>query len=91
MTTTGMRTEFQGWLETVGPEVEDALRKALSSTSIADAPQRLQDAVAHALLGGGKRVRPALCLRAAEVCGARRAADFRSEQAKGWANALTSA
>ena len=74
MTTTGMRTEFQAWLETVGPEVEAALREALSSTSLADAPQRLQDAVAHALLGGGKRVRPGLCLLAAEACGASRAA-----------------
>ena len=65
MTTTGMRAEFQAWLETVGPEVE--------AGSLAQAPQRLQDAVAHALLGGGKRVRPGLCLLAAEACGAPRA------------------
>ena len=74
MTTTGMRTEFQAWLETVGPEVEAGLRDALTSTSLAHAPQRLQDAVAHALLGGGKRVRPGLCLLAAEACGMERSA-----------------
>lgn len=67
-----MRTEFQAWLEEVGPEVESGLRAALESTSLVEAPPRLQEAVAHALLSGGKRVRPALCLLAAEACGAER-------------------
>ncbi|MAW60248.1 MAG: geranyl transferase [Planctomycetes bacterium] len=73
MTTTGMRTEFQAWLEAVGPEVEAALEQALTLPSAAAAPPRLRDGMAHALLGGGKRVRPALCLLAAETCGQDRA------------------
>ena len=69
MTTTGMQTEFEAWLRTVGPAVEAALADALQTSSLAQAPQRLRDAVSHALLGGGKRVRPALCLLGCEAAG----------------------
>lgn len=69
MTTTGMQTEFEAWLREVGPSVEAALADSLRTSSLAQAPQRLQDAVAHALLGGGKRVRPALCLLGCAAAG----------------------
>ncbi len=40
-------------------------------------PGILKDAISYSLLGGGKRIRPALCLISAEVCGeAREALDF---------------
>lgn len=40
-------------------------------------PGILKDAISYSLLGGGKRIRPALCLMSAEVCGeAREALDF---------------
>lgn len=64
-----MQTEFAAWLQAVGPAVEAALADALQTTSLGQAPQRLQDAVSHALLGGGKRVRPALCLLGCEAAG----------------------
>lgn len=38
----------------------------------ASASQRLQDAMRYGLLGGGKRIRPALCLAAAEAVGGQR-------------------
>lgn len=34
-----------------------------------DVPQRLMDAMTYSLSAGGKRLRPALCLAAAELCG----------------------
>lgn len=64
-----MQTEFETWLRSAGQTIEPALQDALHRSSFRRAPQRLQDAVAHALLSGGKRVRPALCLLACEAAG----------------------
>lgn len=69
MTTTVTRAEFEAWLAHVGPTVEAALAQALQESSLAQAPERLQQATAHALLGGGKRVRPALVLLGCETAG----------------------
>ena len=46
--------------------LDASLRAFLASRSM---PMALKDAVAYALFGGGKRVRPLLCLRACEVLG----------------------
>ena len=40
-----------------------------ASTSAADCPDRLREAMAYSLLAGGKRLRPLLVLLAAEACG----------------------
>ena len=52
--------------------VEDALAAALPDPGEAggDCPGRLASAMRYSLLGGGKRLRPVLCLMAAEACGA---------------------
>jgi geranylgeranyl pyrophosphate synthase len=61
--------DFRSWLESVRPEVDDALTSALSADALPAVPATLREAMAYALLGNGKRVRPALCLLAAEACG----------------------
>jgi farnesyl diphosphate synthase len=64
---------FQGWLAKVGPAVEDGLQAALEGAAIAAVPDKLHQAMGHALLEGGKRIRPALCLLACEAAGGSRA------------------
>ena len=51
-------------------EVEEALGRALETHPLAP---RLREAMRYATLGGGKRVRPVLTLRACEAVGGRRA------------------
>ena len=63
---------FAAWLEEVGPTVEEALVAALDRACAA-APPPLHEPLRHAVLGGGKRVRPALCLLAAEAADGRTA------------------
>lgn len=46
--------------------VDERLRDVLMSMEL---PSGLRDAIAYALFGGGKRVRPILCLRACEAVG----------------------
>ena len=65
---------FRAWLEAVAPSVEDALERCLTLPSVAEAPASLQAALRHAVLGGGKRVRPALTLLVCEACGGPREA-----------------
>ncbi|MDG3006028.1 polyprenyl synthetase family protein [Paludisphaera sp. Pla2] len=53
--------------------VEDALAAALPEAAAegeGDCPERLAAAMRYSVLGGGKRLRPVLCLMAAEACGA---------------------
>lgn len=50
-------------------EIDQQLADYMDQTS---ASQRLQDAMRYGLLGGGKRIRPALCLAAAEAVGGQR-------------------
>jgi geranylgeranyl diphosphate synthase type II len=52
--------------------VEEALERYLPevvSDSSAACPARLALAMRHSMLGGGKRLRPVLCIMAAEACG----------------------
>jgi geranylgeranyl diphosphate synthase type II len=51
----------------------DSVETALSETLLLhrDAPPRLIEACRHAVLGGGKRLRPLLCLRCCEAVGGR--------------------
>ncbi|MGB0953338.1 MAG: polyprenyl synthetase family protein [Planctomycetota bacterium] len=63
------RSDFRAWLTAVGPTIEAQLQDSVTTTALADTPAHLREAMAYALLGGGKRVRPALCLLAVEACG----------------------
>jgi farnesyl diphosphate synthase len=63
------QSDFRRWLEDVRPGVDAALEIALSPAQMPGVPSGLQEPMAYALLGNGKRVRPALCLLAAEACG----------------------
>lgn len=63
------RPDFRAWLTAVSPEIEAQLQASVHASALADTPAHLREAMAYALLGGGKRVRPALCLLAAEACG----------------------
>lgn len=74
MTQTVTATEFILWLEARKEEIEQQLEAGLASSSWVTAPEPLKQAVAHAFLGGGKRVRPALCILGCEATGAPRAA-----------------
>jgi geranylgeranyl diphosphate synthase type II len=63
------------YLATLRQEVEAALERHLPD---ADArPARLHAAMRYSLLGGGKRLRPILCLASAEAVGGARAAALR--------------
>jgi len=46
--------------------VDDRLRKFVGQLYL---PQNLKDAITYALFGGGKRIRPLLCLRSCLACG----------------------
>jgi geranylgeranyl diphosphate synthase type II len=59
-------------LRTARLRVDDALGRfvpVVESGGGADCPPRLAEAMRYSLLGGGKRLRPVLCLLAAEACG----------------------
>jgi len=52
--------------------VDDALVRFVAVPALvraSDCPARLAEAMRYSLLGGGKRLRPVLCLLAAEACG----------------------
>jgi geranylgeranyl diphosphate synthase type II len=60
------------YLDQARRRVEEALRSYLPEASADPAeacPARLAMAMRHSVLGGGKRLRPVLCLMAAEACG----------------------
>src|SRR5262249_17305405 len=76
MTTSGARsTDGLGlaeYLDRIRERIEEALRLYLpevEATGAAACPGRLAMAMRHSVLGGGKRLRPVLCLMAAEACG----------------------
>jgi len=58
----------RGFLATAARLVETELHKQLDSRP--EIPSRLRAAIEHSLFAGGKRLRPALCLAAAELVGA---------------------
>ncbi len=66
---TATKPDFAAWLTSARPRVEAALENALAASSLATAPPPLPEALRRALLAGGKRVRPALCLLACEAEG----------------------
>ena len=72
-TLTSTDSSFRGWLAAVSPEIESALTAVVSESAMPAVPTRLREAMAHALLSGGKRIRPGLSLLAAEACGSDRA------------------
>lgn len=49
--------------------IEDALRAALDRSRGPETPPRLDAALEHAVLGGGRRVRPRIALGVAQACG----------------------
>lgn len=58
---------FLDILKSMSPRIEEALKRY--AWPAASSPEKLRDAMNHSLLGGGKRLRPALVLIAAEACG----------------------
>jgi len=58
---------FLDLLKDMGPRIEEGLKRFAWPHHFA--PEKLRDAMNHSLLGGGKRLRPALVLIAAEACG----------------------
>jgi geranylgeranyl diphosphate synthase type II len=64
------RSEATAYLENAASLVEAELRRRFSAGR--DIPAKLRAAMEHSLFAGGKRLRPALCLAAAEVVGGRR-------------------
>ena len=64
---------FAAFLQDARRRVDEALERLLPPAiddPKAPCPARLAEAMRHSLLGGGKRLRPALVLMAAEACGA---------------------
>jgi farnesyl diphosphate synthase len=64
--------DFIARLDRVATEMEALLSRLLAPTVPAgeiDRPARLVDAMRHAALGGGKRIRPFLLVEAARACG----------------------
>lgn len=68
MTGTVERFDLAGFLAARGPAVERALARALQDVR-ATLPERLRAPLRHAVLTGGKRLRPILCVAAHEACG----------------------
>lgn len=73
-TLTTSSTDFRGWLRTVTPVIEDALAAVVSDGASGMLSANLHEAMAYALLGGGKRIRPSLCLLGATAEGGTQAA-----------------
>ena len=67
-----MSVTFEAWVGACAARTEAALEHALPSA--AAAPQRLHAAMRHAVLGGGKRVRPLVVYAAGEAFGGEPAA-----------------
>ena len=64
--------DYRGWLgyamDTMA-RIEAALVQALARGETSDCPPKLADAVRYAVLPGGARLRPRLCLAVAAACG----------------------
>jgi geranylgeranyl pyrophosphate synthase len=68
LTATASRDELTALLEAERARVEAALERALAALA-GEIPSDLHAAVRHGALGGGKRLRAILCVRAYEACG----------------------
>lgn len=60
-----MSTSFQSWMKDIQANLEVALHQYLPSTQTA--PEKLHEAMAYAVLDGGKRVRPLLVFAAGKL------------------------
>ncbi len=69
MTQTSPKIDFRQWLDGQNAAIEEQLQRAMQVLAATGVPERLRKAMDHALLGGGKRVRPALVLLACEAGG----------------------
>src|SRR3954454_18478386 len=72
ISTPNERSRLADYLSGAGRRVDEALRRYLpeeSEDSSSACPARLAAAMRYSVLGGGKRLRPLLCLMAAEACG----------------------
>lgn len=58
--------DLKTWLQQQRDQINQALNNLLPSSS---SDTTLLQAMRHSLLGGGKRLRPVLCLAAADICG----------------------
>lgn len=61
---------MSGFLHAVAAEAEERLRELLDTCRPPEVPPRLREAMAYAVLEGGKRLRPALCVGACAAVGA---------------------
>lgn len=61
--------DFASWIATQTREVDRALDRFLPKATAK--PATIHKAMRYSLLAGGKRMRPALVLAAAEACGGR--------------------
>ena len=59
--------DFSDWLNNTAAAVNTALDHLLPPAG--EPPQKLHEAMRYSLFAGGKRLRPALCIAAAEACG----------------------
>lgn len=62
-----MTADLKPWLKTTQKQVDAALRQFLPRENAR--PQTIHKAMRYSLFAGGKRLRPILCLAAAEACG----------------------
>jgi geranylgeranyl pyrophosphate synthase len=69
MAQTEMKTDFRQWLVDQNSAIQEQLQGAMQRFATDGVPTRLRQAMEHALLGGGKCVRPALVLLACEASG----------------------
>lgn len=72
MTQTVTEVQFRPWLSQQNAAIQEQLKRAMQHFGHDGVPQRLRKAMEHALLGGGKCVRPALVLLACEASGGAR-------------------
>ncbi len=71
--TNSATADLAGFLREARRRVDEALARYLppaDAPASADCPPRLAEAMRYSVLAGGKRLRPALALMAAEACGA---------------------
>lgn len=59
--------DLAGFIETAGREVDRTLSQLIPGATVK--PATIHRAMRYSLFAGGKRMRPALCLAAAEACG----------------------
>lgn len=60
--------DLETWMERRRAQIDDTLASVLPSSEGSD-PERLREGMRYAVLQGGKRMRPLLCLAAAEAAG----------------------